>query len=31
MALGVTTGAIAVIVLVAFNALTKRSAKWLDT
>ncbi|SMX76541.1 ABC transporter permease [Brevibacterium linens] len=31
MALGVTTGAIAVIVLIAFNALTKRSAKWLNT
>lgn len=31
MALGVTTGVIAVIVLIAFNALTKRSAKWLNT
>lgn len=31
MALGVTTGAIAVVVLIAFNALTKRSAKWLNT
>lgn len=30
MALGVTTGVIAVIVLIAFNALTKRSAKWLN-
>ncbi|MDN5656408.1 MAG: spermidine/putrescine ABC transporter permease [Brevibacterium sp.] len=31
MALGVTTGVIAVIVLIAFNALTKRSAKWLNS
>ena len=31
MALGVTTAVIAVIVLIAFNALTKRSAKWLNT
>ncbi|MFC9443887.1 MULTISPECIES: spermidine/putrescine ABC transporter permease [Brevibacterium] len=30
MALGVTTGVVAVIVLIAFNALTKRSAAWLD-
>ena len=31
MALGVTTGVIAVLVLIAFNALTKRSAKWLNS
>lgn len=31
MALGVTTGVVAVIVLVAFNALMKRSAKWLNS
>lgn len=30
MALGVTTGAIAVVVLVAFNALSRRTARWLD-
>lgn len=31
MALGVTTGIIAILALLAFNALTKRSAKWLNT
>ncbi|PAK95506.1 spermidine/putrescine ABC transporter permease [Brevibacterium casei] len=31
MALGVTTGIVAIVVLVAFNALTKRSATWLHS
>ena len=30
MALGVTTGVIAVVVLIGFNALTRRTALWLD-
>ncbi|GAA4511397.1 ABC transporter permease subunit [Brevibacterium yomogidense] len=31
MALGVTTGVVAVIVLIAFNALTRRTARWLES
>lgn len=31
MALGVTTGVVAVVVLIAFNTLTRRTARWLDS